>query len=108
MEIIRNKTEFDKRQLGLIQEIIRAIKSDLQDAELPDDVLADLTGDIAFSVAAIIDGSRKMRFDGKPLVPVLTFADDNKRTKLIAAPGGSWMHEYAASVTDEVFDEETA
>ena len=105
MEVTQNEKDFDKRQVALVREIVRAIKNDLKTAALPEDELEDLTGDIAFSIAAILDGSRKMQIDGEPLIPVLTFAQDVKRKKLIGVVGGSWMHEYAASVTDGVFDE---
>ena len=72
MNITENRSEFDKRQLHLIREIIRSIKKELQAAKVPAKQLEDLTGNIAFSVAAIIDASRVMKVDGRPLLPVLT------------------------------------
>ena len=103
MEITQNESEFDKRQLHLIREIIRSIKNDLENAHVPAEQLQDLTSNIAFSIAAIIDGSRVMRADGRSLIPMLTFADDDQRTKLVARPGGSFMHEYVDGTVDDVF-----
>jgi hypothetical protein len=99
---------FDRRQLHLIREIIRAIKSDLTRSGIAGERLADVTGDIAFSIAAIIDGSRVMQAEGQPLIPVLTFAEDAQRTTLVARPGGSFMHEYVHGTVDEVFDDHVA
>ena len=47
-----------------------------------------------------------MKADGRPLVPVLTFAEDDRRKKLVAGAGGSFMHEYVHGMVDEVFEEE--
>jgi len=102
MEITQNPSEFDKRQLKLISEIVRSIKNRLSDNGIPDDQLAGITSDVAFTVASIIDGSRVMYADGKPLIPVLTFADDEARTKLIAQDGGSSMHGYVEGTVDEI------
>ena len=99
---------FDRHQLHLIREIIRAIKSDLAGSGISEERLADVTGDIAFSIAAILDGSRVMQTDGKPLIPVLTFAEDAQRTTLVARPGGSFMHEYVHGTVDEIFDDDVA
>jgi hypothetical protein len=85
---------------------IRTIKSDLADSGISEERLADVTGDVAFSIAAIIDGSRVMQADGQPLIPVLTFAEDSERTKLVVRSGGSSMHEYVHSTVDDIFDED--
>lgn len=108
MDITENESAFDKRQLALTREIIRAIKGDLADSGIPEERLADVTGDVAFSIAAIIDGSRVMQADGQPLIPVLTFADDAQRSKFIGRAGGSFMHEYVHSTVDDIFDEDAA
>jgi hypothetical protein len=96
MDITENESAFDKRQLALVREIIRAIKNDLADSGIPEERLA------------IIDGSRVMQADGQPLIPVLTFADDTQRSKFIGRPGGSFMHEYVHGTVDDIFDEDAA
>ena len=106
MNITENEIAFDKRQLALTREIIRAIKSGLSNSGISEEQLADVTGDVAFSIAAIIDGSRVMQVDGRPLIPVLTFAEDSERTKFIGQPGGSFMHEYVHGTVDDIFDED--
>jgi hypothetical protein len=105
METIQNRNEFDKRQSQVLREIIHAIRKELKAVAVPEERLADVTGKIAFSVAAIIDSSRVMKVDGQMIFPFLAFAEDKTRAKLIAEPGGSWMHEYVFGMVDDIFDE---
>ncbi len=106
METIQNRNEFDKRQSQVLREIILSIKKELQSAGVPAERLADVTGKIAFSVSAIIDSSRVMKLDGQQLFPFLAFAEDKTRTKLLAEPGGSWMHEYVFGMVDDICEDE--
>jgi hypothetical protein len=106
MQITQDERRFDQLQLHLIGAIADSIKSDLQEAGLDDERLADLTGGLTFAVAAIIDGSRFMQLDGRRVRPVLTFSEDEECTRLVTVPGGSWMHEYAFGVVDAIFDAE--
>jgi hypothetical protein len=108
IDIRVDESRYDKQQLHLIREIVRAIKSDLAASGIREERLADVTGDVAFSIAAIIDGSRVMEADGQTLIPVLTFADDADRTKLVARPGSSFMHEYVHGTVEDVFDKDEA
>jgi hypothetical protein len=108
MEIITDKKEFDKRQLHVLREIILAVRKDLKDTGVPEERVADVTGDIVFSVAAIIDASHVMQVDGRQIFPFLAFAEDKNVTKLLAEPGGSWMHEYVFGMVDDIFDEDEA
>lgn len=108
MHISADDSAFDRCQLRLIREIVRAIKDDLTDSGISHERLADITGDVAFSIAALIDGSRIMPAGSEPVIPVLTFAGDAGRTRLIARPGGSFMHEYVHGTVDEIFDDDTA
>jgi hypothetical protein len=80
----------------------------LTESGIPEERLADVAGGVAFSIAAIMDGSRVMESEGQMLIPVLTFAEDSERTKLVVRPGGSFMHEYVSATVDDVFDEDEA
>lgn len=109
METIENRKEFDKRQSRVLREIIVSIKKELQAAGVPEEHLSDVAGKIAFSVAAVIDSNRVMKLNGQQIFPFLAFAEDKTRTKFLAEPGGSWMHEYVFGMVDEIFadDEST-
>jgi hypothetical protein len=106
MDIRVDESQFHKRQLHLLKEIVRAVKSELAESGISEESVEEVTGDVAFSIAAIIDGSRVMQVDGHPLIPMLTFADDAERTKLVAQPGGSSLHEHVYGMVDDIFDED--
>lgn len=106
IEVRVDEIRFDEQQLFLMGEIVRTIRSELQQAGVEEEKLADVTSDIAFSIATMIDGSRVMNLEGRPLTPFLTFAEDSERTRLVARDGGSFMHEYVHGIVDDVFDSE--
>jgi hypothetical protein len=106
LKIRVDEREFDELQLHLIREIIGTIKSQLEESGIPKKKIAEITGDLAFSIAAIIDGSRVMQANSRPVIPVLAFAENSERVSLVARPGGSSMHEYVMGIVDDVFDED--
>jgi len=107
MNIELDTARFDELQLRMLAEIVRAVRDGLREAGVEDEqVLYDATGNICFSVCAIIDGSCEMSLDDVPVVPLLTFATERNGQDLVAAEGGSWMHEYVFSAVDEVFGDE--
>ena len=106
MKIELNPDRFDELQLRVLEELIVSIRDGLREAGLTDDqILYESTGKLAFSVAAIIDGSRLMELEGSPVVPFLAFANERNGDELVAAVGGSWMHEYVFGTVDEVFEQ---
>ena len=104
MQIKIDRDEFDKRQRAVIQEIACNVKDLLQEMGLGDD--RGLVESLVFDISAILDGSRVMELDGKPLLPFLTFADEREPKQLLAAEGGSWMHEICGGVVEEMFEDE--
>lgn len=95
-------TKFDELQAILIGGIIEEIKTELNSAGLPSAQVRDLLGKISFSVAAVLDGSRSVEFDGTEINPVITFGEENE---LISGGGNSWMHEYVFGIIAELYDE---
>ena len=108
MKLAADDNRFDALQCHLIGEIVTTLRDGLREAGITDDdALQDATGSLAFSIAAIIDGSRIMHLDGAEVVPVLTFARERDGEELITArSGGSWMHEYVFGTVDDVFGSE--
>lgn len=84
--------QFDALQRALVAEIVRAVRSELERAETPSEIVASLTGAIAFSVTSLIDDTAGLEVDGRPLRPILAFQLDGDT--LGWAGGNSWMHEY--------------
>jgi hypothetical protein len=86
MRVQIDHDEFEKRQRAVIKEIASSIKDVLQEMGLRDD--KELVESIVFDIGAILDGSRKMEVDGKPLLPFLTFANYREPTELLASESG--------------------
>lgn len=106
MKIEKDDDKYDKFQEHILENIVREIKDTLEEKGVDEDLIYDITGDLAFSICAIVDSSRVMEVEGEPVLPFLTFAKSDKKEELIAMDGGSYMHEMAFGFTDEVFDEE--
>jgi hypothetical protein len=106
MRVKKDRDEFDKRQKALIQEVAFSVKERLQEMGLGGD--RDLVEGLVFDVSAILDGSREMELDGRPLLPFLTFADDRDPEELLAVESGSWMHEICGRVVEEMFEDESS
>ena len=106
MRVTPHDETFDPLQTRVLTEIVTSIRDGLREVGLTDDqALKEATGNIAFSIAAIIDGSRVMELDGQDVIPVLTFAKQRNGDELVAAQsGGSWMHEYVFGAVDEAFE----
>ncbi len=106
MELCTNDVEFDKRQRTLTGAIIRFIKDDLEAVGLSKEQVRELTANIAFRVASILDGSQIIyqRSSGQRLQPVVMFADDPDHKKLVTHKGvHSFMHEYVHAFADVAF-----
>ncbi len=107
MKVMVDSDRFDELQLRLLEEMVASIRDGLREAGVSDDQrLYEATGQMAFSLAAIIDGSRVMERDGEVLLPVLTFAKERHGAELVAAEGSSWMHEYVFGTVDELFEQD--
>lgn len=106
MNVLPDNARFDALQMHLLNEIVASIRDGMRDAGVDDaQVLYEATGNIAFSIAAIVDGSRVMNLDDQEVLPILTFARERDGKELIGAEaGGSWMHEYVFGVVDELFE----
>lgn len=103
MELKLEADKFDEHQAIFIGEIIERIKSNLEEAGLKGESLKEITGNIAFSVATVIDNSAGIEFDGIEVNPYLTF--QSGESEIIHCGGNSFTHEYVFGVLDEVFGE---
>jgi len=103
MKLVSNGS-FDRRQQALAAELIRTVKRELEKADAPPELIEELSGSIAFSVASLIDDVAGFECEGEAVNPMLTFlvADD----ELEFAGGNSWMHEYIHRLLPSVFEED--
>ncbi len=95
---------YDRLQQVLVKELILTVRRELQAVDAPAELVEELSGKIAFSVASLIDDTAGFEEAGEAVSPMLTFqvADD----MLEHAGGNSWMHEYVYKLLPVVFAEE--
>ncbi|WP_172204760.1 hypothetical protein [Niveibacterium sp. COAC-50] len=96
-----SKGSFDRLQQALAKEFIRVVKRELESVEAPPEVVEQLAGSIAFSVASLLDGVTFLEHDGEPISPMLTFQVGEEELEF--AGGNSWIHEYIYRLLPSVF-----
>ena len=91
MKLVSNGS-FDRLQQALAEELIRTVKRELESVDAPPEMIDQLSGSIAFSVASLLDDVAGFERDGEAVSPMLTFAVGEDELEF--AGGNSWMHEY--------------
>lgn len=110
MDITTDPYAHDDLQRYLIKVIAGDVREILEQNGLEGATLRQAVEHVTFGVATIVDGSRVMEFEGKPVVPFLTFgvvdpeSADEEVTGLLSSGEPSSMHEYATGVVSELFE----
>ncbi len=79
MELKLDTEEFDKLSAMLIDEVATSIKVKLREAGIEGQQLEELTTEISFSVANIIDDRAAVEVDGVEVRPYLAFRTDDEK-----------------------------
>lgn len=105
---ILDNGKYDELQVKLLEEVIVRIRDTLIDKGVNDEMIYDITGDIAFSVCAVLDASAIMHLDGEEVLPFLAFSRSrDEKDTLLVNNVGSYLHEMVFGVLDDVyFDDE--
>ena len=104
MNIKEDSDLYDTLHEGLLRGLFTSIKTSLEEAkfspeiQIPDEYLEGLVETITFNVAAVIDGSAVMEFEGKEVSPCMAFKDNGS---LIVNDDGSYLHEMVMGYLDE-------
>ena len=101
MDIKIDHAEYKKRHDALLDRIARVVRVRLGDVGMWQD--QDTVESLVYDICSLLDGGSGEEVGGKPLRPVLMFADDKSGKHLIAAEGGSWMHEICHEVVDKIY-----
>jgi hypothetical protein len=101
MQLKIDADTFDHHQKLFVREIIEQIRFKLITAGYEGERLKEVTGEIAFSVASTIDDTAGIEFEGTEVRPYITFRDEEDQ--LLHCGENSYMHEYVASLMDELF-----
>lgn len=105
MKIKEDRDTFDELQSVVLYHLMTSIIEHLKEAGLKGKKLRKAAEDIGFAVGAIIDGSADMPHEKGRVLPVLTFAVNDKYKELISSDGGSWLHEYVIGFLDDLLPE---
>jgi hypothetical protein len=93
---------FDKWQRALGRTLTEQIRDALKAVPLEPAQKKDVTADIGFRVAAILDGSGGVFKDDDEAQVVVMFAEVTSPEALVACEGESWMHEYAQGWVEDM------
>jgi hypothetical protein len=104
MKLVMDADRFMAWQQDLLVTLMQEIRTELVRIEAPEDVVRSLTERIAFSVTAVVDGSRSATTaQGIELNPILCFLTEEG--ELVHCGGSSFMHEYVGRLSGRVFDD---
>ena len=95
------------RQEVFTGEMIARIADHLEEAGMKGDQLKELTGNIAFEVASMVDDVAGLEFDGVEANPYLTFLTGENYDEIIHMGGNSTCHEMVYGILDAMFSENT-
>jgi hypothetical protein len=91
MRLLEERAVYENLQNHLARAIAKTIKWELEKRELSVDLVKDLTADLTFSVATVLDASAIVEIEGGTLKPIITFQTDTE--SLVWVGGTSYMHD---------------
>ena len=92
----------EKYQESLIREISQTIMVKLVEAGLAGQKLEEITADISFSIASILDDTTEIEADGVAVKPYLTFRDGDD--DIIHCGENAYTYEFVRGILKEMFD----
>jgi hypothetical protein len=105
MELTKNADSFTEQQEIFTGEMISRIADHLEASGIEGEKLKELTGQIAFTVASMLDGVSDISFDGSVAKPLLTFFTNDE--EVIDFGGNSYTHELVYGILNAMFDSNT-
>ena len=102
MDLKLEPEKFEEAQEALMREITQSIRVKLVEGGLEGRQMEELTANIAFSIASIIDDTTQIESDGMPVKPYLTFRSGSD--EIIHCGENSYTYEYVIGILKELFD----
>jgi len=103
MNFEKNQKKFDKRQSIFTLELAKIIKFTLDETNIDEYKKRDVTEKLLFSIGALLDASAIVGTATEPIISHLSFREnEDLNSNLIISPVGSYIHEIAISVAEEV------
>lgn len=107
MQINTDAATYDVLQRYLARVIAEEVRDRLRESASSGASLEEAVQSIAVGVAAIVDGSRDLEHEGKPVLPMLTFAtldEDERVTSLLTSGEPSRLNELVEQAAVEAGD----
>jgi len=105
MKLKSDPVEYLRQQEVFTGEMIARIADHLELAGIEGEKLKELTGNIAFEIACMIDDVSGIEFDGDVANPYLAFL--NNENEIIHLGGSSTSHEMVFGILNAMFRENT-
>ena len=92
----------EKCQQALIREIVQTVMVKLVEAGVEGRKLEEITANVSFSIASIIDDTTAIETDGTTVNPYLTFRDGDD--EIIHCGENAYTYEFVTGVLKALFD----
>ena len=102
MDLKLEPEKFDEFQQAFIEEIVKSIATKLVEAGLTGDKMEHIAGNIAWSIASIIDDTTRIETGDGEAKPYLTFRTGDD--ELIHCGENSYTYEYVTGILKKLFD----
>lgn len=102
MELKLDAEKFEQLQVMLIEEIIKEISVNVQEAGLKGREMEDLTGRIALSIASILDATSGIEVDGVDVKPYLAFSSDDD--EIVHCGENAYSYEFVRPLLKKLYD----
>jgi hypothetical protein len=103
MKFEENQDKFDRRQAVFTLELAKIIKFTLDEKDIEEYHVNDITEKLLFNIGALLDGSAVVGTEAEPIISHLAFREsENTDSNIIISPVGSYIHEIAINVAEEV------
>ncbi len=96
-----------KQQEVFTGEMVARISEHLEASGIKDPLLKELTGNIAFEIASMLDNVNDIEFDGDVSNPCLLFSSQKNDDELLHFGGNSTTHEMVYGILNAMFKENT-
>lgn len=97
------KNTFAELQKEFLNQLVYSIKFTLQDKEIDEEKIYDITDSLVFSIASLIDGSAECGEEENPFISFLTFNRMiSNPEELIVSLSGSYLHEISVPLVQKI------
>jgi hypothetical protein len=103
MKLVLDSKSYIEKQEVFAGELVARISEHLEKAGIAEPLLKELTGNIAFEVACMVDDTAGLEFDGVKANPYLTFLSEKNYSEILHLGGNSYCHELIHGILNAMF-----